>query len=261
MQKKKKRISAKKIIFAIVILVVILFIIFALTSKTANKTEQKAANLTTKTEETYFFSINISENAVRMYLPAVDNKGEGVLTLLTVEAHPGKGRTLVDIDNLLFWADTQHSIRVAKKVAQEITKINLSNYDIIYNIYANASIIGGESAGAALTIATIAALQNKTLNDKVIITGTINHDGTIGPVSAIMAKAKAAKAGGANLFLVPLLQSREVVYETRKHCEKIGPAEFCSIEQVPKRINVSEEANITVIEVGSIEEAIAYFIK
>ncbi|MEM4641331.1 MAG: S16 family serine protease [Candidatus Pacearchaeota archaeon] len=261
MQKKKKRISAKKIIFAIVTIIVILFVILALTNKIAEKTEQKAENLTAKTEETYFFSVNISENAVKMYLPAVDNEGNGVLTLLTVEARPGKGRTLVDIDNLLFWADTQHSIRVAKKVAQEITKINLSNYDIIYNIYANASIIGGESAGAALTIATIAALQNKTLSDKVIITGTINHDGTIGPVSAIMAKAKAAKAGGANLFLVPLLQSREVVYETRKHCEKIGPAEFCSIEQVPKRINVSEEANITVIEVGSIEEAIAYFIK
>lgn len=195
------------------------------------------------------------------YLPAVDDKGNGVLTLLVVEATPGSGRTLVDIENLLFWGDTQNSIRMAKRVAQNVTGVDINNYNIIYNIYANASVIGGESAGAALTIATIAALENKTLRDDVIITGTINHDGTIGPVQGILAKAEAAKTNNATLFLVPMLESREIAYESSKHCEKFGQTEFCTTEQVPKEVNISQEANITVKEVATIQDALKYFFK
>ncbi|UZE94035.1 MAG: hypothetical protein IB618_00465 [Candidatus Pacearchaeota archaeon] len=193
------------------------------------------------------------------YLPAVDKEGNGVMTVLVVEAVPGSGRTLVDIDNLLFWADTQHSIRIAKNVASEITEEDINNYDFVYNIYANASVIGRESAGAAITIATISILENKELRDDVVITGTVNHDGTIGPVSAILPKAKISGDAGAKIFLVPLLQGQEIIYETREHCEKFGPNEFCTTEQVPRKVNISEEAGIEVIEVGTIEEALEYF--
>lgn len=217
-----------------------------------------------KKEKPFEFVIKVpsplaNATQIRMQVPAVDNKGVGVMTFLVVEAVPGSGRTLVDIDNLLFWSDTQHSIRIAKKVASIITGIDINNYDLVYNIYANASIIGGESAGAALTLATIAALQNKSLREDIIITGTINHDGTIGPVQAILPKAKAAKENNASLFLVPLLQSREIIYETRQHCEKFGPAEFCTTEQIPKKVNISEEAGMEVKEVGTIAEAMNYF--
>ncbi|MCS7134541.1 MAG: hypothetical protein NZ889_01635, partial [Candidatus Pacearchaeota archaeon] len=246
-----------------IVLLATTFLLIFLQSPNNFYESKKEVEVTEEIEKDNILFTNplVGENTVKMYLPAVDSKGEGVITVLFVEAKEGKGRTLVDIDNLLFWADTQHSIRVAKKVAKEITGINLSHYDIIYNIHANASIIGGESAGAALTVATIAALQNKTLREDVMITGTVNHDGSIGPVSGILAKAKAAKKNKANLFLVPLLQSREIIYETKRHCEKIGPAEFCTIEQIPKRINISEEANITVVEVGSVREALDYFLQ
>jgi len=203
----------------------------------------------------------INSTQVIVKMPAVDDEGNGVITLLVVEAIPGSGRTLVDIDNLLFWADTQGSIRMAKNVAENISGIDADNFDIVYNIYANASIIGGESAGAALAIATIAALENKNISDKVIITGTVNHDGTIGPVGGILAKAKAAKSENATLFLVPLLQSREVVYESREHCEKFGPGEFCRIEQVPVTVNVGNESQIEIKEVGTIREAFDYFLE
>src|SRR3989344_4142465 len=103
---------------------------------------------------------------VTMKLPAVNQEGNGVTTTLSVEAMPGNGRILLDINDLLFWADTEHSMRKARIVAGNVSGINVENYDIIYNIDANASLIGGESAGAALTIATIAALQNKSLKEK-----------------------------------------------------------------------------------------------
>jgi predicted S18 family serine protease len=94
-----------------------------------------------------------------------------------------------------------------------------------------------------------------------MITGTINHDGTIGPVSEIIAKAGAAKQRGASLFLVPLLQSRDVVYETREHCENFGPTKVCTVEQLPKRIDVTNQTGIETIEVGSVKEALNYFLE
>lgn len=212
-----------------------------------------------KYEPTNLYNKDIGISQLK--IPAVDNNGDGVTTTLIVEAVPGTGKTLVDIDSLLFIADTQNSIRVAKEVASQFTGLDLSKYDLIYHLDANASVIGGPSAGAAVTIATISALEKQSLKQDVMITGGINHDGTISPVGGIVDKAKAAKSVGANLFLVPLDQKEEVVYENKEYCRKIGITEFCSIEQIPKRISIEDESKITVLEVSNITEAYSYFVK
>lgn len=212
----------------------------------------------TATETTFFVSYE-NATAVSLNVPAVGSDGKGTATLLTVEAMPGSGRILLDINSLLFWADTEHSMRVARLVAANVTGKDIGKYDLIYNIHANASLIGGESAGAALTLATIAALENKSLKKNVMITGTINHDGTIGPIGGVLEKASAAKDINATLFLVPLLQSRDVIYETQKHCEKFGWTEICTEEQIPIKVQVSEKAGIEIREVSSVSEAMQYF--
>lgn len=198
---------------------------------------------------------------VSIKVPAVDQEGNGVATILDVQVMPGTGRTLANIDKILFWTDTQNSIRTARSVAENITGINLEEYDLIYTITANASVIEGPSAGAALTIATIAALENRTVNESVMMTGTINHDGSIGPVGEILNKAMAAKSIGAEMFIVPLAQSKQIKYRSEKYCENIGLAQICQVEQIPEKIDVAEEAGIGVAEVGSIEEAIKYFLE
>jgi len=246
---KEKNKIAKYIILIITIIIILEIVLFI---------SNKNVKLENKEEESSFVSID-NATLVRMKLPAVDADGKGVSTYLTVEAIKGTGRTLVDIENLLFWADTQQSIRMARLVAGNYSKNNVNNYDLIYSVEANASLIGGPSAGAALTLATISALNNEKFRDDVMITGTINHDGSIGPVSAILEKAKASKEVNASIFLVPLLQSRDVIYETNEHCEKFGLTEICQTETIPKKINVSEEAGIEVIEVSGIEEALKYF--
>jgi uncharacterized protein len=195
-----------------------------------------------------------------IYIPAVDEEGNGVATTLKVEAKPGNGKVLVDINNLLFWIDTQYSIRTAQRVAQNITKIDVSNIDLIYTIEINATAIEGPSAGAALTIATIAALENKTLNTSVMITGTINPDGTIGPVGGIIPKAKAAKDVGATLFLVPEGQGTQVNYIPIRQCERIGPITYCTVEYKREKVDVIKEAGISVKEVSDINEALKYFL-
>ncbi len=205
-----------------------------------------------------FISFNNS-TSVTMSLPAVDADGNGVITSLKVEKTEGTGRTLTEIDNLLFWADTQHSIRIAKMVAGNITNHDLDEYDFVYTVKANASIIGGPSAGAALTIATIAAILEIPLDENVMITGSVNSDGSIGPVSEIISKAKAAKNAGAGIFLVPLLQNRDVIYETIQNCEEFGSTEICSTETRPKKVNISQEIGIQIKEVENINESINYF--
>lgn len=192
-------------------------------------------------------------------VPAVDNEGRGVTTTLMVQIVEGSGRTLVNVDNILFWTDTQNSIRTASSVAENLTGFGLSDYDLVYTIMANASVIEGPSAGAALAIVTVAALEGKELNSTVMITGTLNHDGTIGPVGGVLEKAITAKTIGATTFLVPLGQSSQITYESKRHCEQIGWTEFCTIEQVPKKVDIEEQVGINVEEVATVEEAMEYF--
>ncbi|MEM5766203.1 MAG: S16 family serine protease [Candidatus Aenigmatarchaeota archaeon] len=202
-----------------------------------------------------------SKNVIKLPVPAIDENGNGVLTILVVEAVPGKGRVLTDIDHLIFFIDTQTSIQIAKVVAQNITGIDASKVDLIYQIETNASAIGGPSAGAALTIATIAALENRSLNQKVGITGTINLDGSIGPVGGIEEKAKASKEAGIEIFLVPKGQSTQVTYIPKRECKKVGPILFCTTEYLAKKIDMSESVGITIKEVSNIKEALKYFLE
>ncbi len=252
--------NKRDVVFIVVGILIILAVLFLLSSllNISKKPEEKTRGAGLKGIENTFFSLEGSTK-ISMYLPAVDENGKGVNTILKVEATKGTGRTLTDIDNLLFWADTQHSIRIARRVAENITGKKMEDYDIVYTIEANASVIGGPSAGAALAIATIAALEGRKLKDNVMITGSINHDGSIGPVSGILEKAKAAKEAGAVLFIVPLLQSRDVVYETAEHCENFGASQICTTETKPRKVEVAQESGIEITEASSVQDAMQYF--
>lgn len=202
----------------------------------------------------------LTPNSATINLAAVDDQGNGVIVKLNVQAIPGNGRILTNIDNILFWIDTQYSIKVAESVAENITGADLSNTDLIYTIETNASVIEGGSAGAALTIATIAVLDNKTLPSDIMITGTINPDGTIGPIGGVLAKAKAAKDIGVKTFLVPEGQGSQVNYIPEKKCKQVGPITFCSTEYKAQRIDVSKDIGIDLKEVSTISDALKYFI-
>ncbi len=193
-------------------------------------------------------------------IPAIDEDDNGITTTMFVQVFPGSGRVLTNIDRLLFWVDTQNSIRRATQVAENVTGLSLIDYDIVYTIEANATVIGGPSAGAAITMATIAALLNKTINESVMITGSVNHDGTIGPVGAILEKAVVSKESGAVMFLVPMTQSTEVTYKTREYCEKVGWVDFCTTETYPVKVDIEEDADILVEEVMDIKQAMEYML-
>ncbi|RLI98395.1 MAG: hypothetical protein DRO99_00805 [Candidatus Aenigmatarchaeota archaeon] len=74
------------------------------------------------------YSSNITNpnmTSARVVVPAVDDNGVGVPTVLLVQVVPGSGKSLVNIDRLFFWVDTQNSIRTAMHVAENILGMNL----------------------------------------------------------------------------------------------------------------------------------------
>ena len=93
-----------------------------------------------------------------------------------------------------------------------------------------------------------------------MITGTINSDGTIGPVGEVVAKAKAAKDVGATIFLVPEGQAIQTYYIPEEKCQQFGTVTYCTTEYKPKKIDASKDTGIAVEEVSNIDEALKYFL-
>ena len=145
---------------------------------------------------------------------AVDENDNGHLIPLEVMIKSGKGNLFLNVANVLVDETLQSSAQTAVLIAREISRRNLVDKDVLINIEAQVqeqkiSIAGG-SAGAAITLAVIAALQGKSFRNGVYITGTINEDHTIGRIGGARAKALAAKENGAVLFLVPKGQLSDV---------------------------------------------------
>ncbi len=145
---------------------------------------------------------------------AVDDNDKGYLIPLEVIIKEGKGSLFLNVANVLFDETLQSSANVAVRVAREVSRKDLASKDILINIKSPVQeqtiIIQGGSAGAAIALAAMATMQNKTLRKDVMITGTIREDHTIGRIGAPRAKALAAKENGAVMFLVPAGQKGEV---------------------------------------------------
>ena len=198
---------------------------------------------------------------ILLSLPAVDGKGNGVLTDMSVQAILGEGRILTDIEVILFLLDTQQSIQTANKAAENYLNKKMDNVDLTYTIKVNGTnVVGGPSAGAAFAAATIATLENKSLRDDVIITGTVEDNGSIGQVGSIIAKGKAAKEGGYARFLVPEGEKNLLEYRREKECESFGSERICDIKYNAVEVDVEREIGIEVIEVSDITEALNYLL-
>ncbi|MFQ6120277.1 MAG: S16 family serine protease, partial [Methanosarcinales archaeon] len=197
---------------------------------------------------------------VTIHLPAVyfTSEGEtGVLTNLTVIVTNGTGHVFVDTAPFT-QVDMQGSARVAAMVASDLTNIDSSHYDFYYIVKVDSPIIGGPSAGGAMTVATIASIKGWKINNSIVMTGTINPDGSIGPVGGIPAKLKASADGGANMFLVPEGQSK--VSTVKRVLERRGP--FVIISQVPEEIDLKDlgkNLDVKVEEVSTVRDAVYLF--
>ncbi|HEY5663451.1 MAG TPA: S16 family serine protease [Ilumatobacter sp.] len=96
--------------------------------------------------------------------------------------------------------------------------------------------IGGPSAGLAFTLTLIDELSPGELTGgrRVAVTGTIELDGTVGPIGGLRQKAATVAQAGVEVFLVPAGQSDEDVAAAR----------------------LAGGDGLVIIEVGTVEEAI-----
>ncbi len=170
-------------------------------TRTRQKFEKDIINLTTVARSQY-------------YVMAVDENDKGHVVPLEVIIRSGKGNLYPNIANVRIDETLQSSVQIAILVAREITLTSLADKDVQINIESPVEsqglIISGGSAGGAITLAAIAAMQGKTVRKDVLITGTIRKDHSIGEIGAAREKALAAKDAGAVLFLVPPGQKSEI---------------------------------------------------
>jgi predicted ATP-dependent protease len=137
----------------------------------------------------------------------VDGKGNGVVFPMELEIiSSGSGRISVDVSNVDYQAGFQDAVRTAVTAAAAHTGVPVSNKDIILRLVNDGKEViqvDGMSAGAAIAVMIIAGLTERQLDDSILVTGTIQPNGTIGKVGGISAKAEAAIDFGADKLLVP----------------------------------------------------------
>lgn len=197
---------------------------------------------------------------VTLYIPAVEKTAEGyrgVLATLIVAIKPGNGRVFVDTLPLTE-IDTQAGARVAKEAVEDLLKVNLDNYDLFYIIRSDSPIVGGPSAGGAMATATLAAVLNLTIDPGVVMTGTINPDGSIGPVGGLLEKAQAVAEHNGSIFLIPEGQAIVRVQQTEEKRLPFGVEIVSKPVTIDLREYAKEKWNLSVVEVSNIKEALEY---
>lgn len=147
-----------------------------------------------------------------IYLAAVTGETEGGIFLLHVQVKPGNGTIYTGVFPLTGYS-TQQSEQDAVDYAFSGTGIDGSECDVLFSMEGDfgGSTVDGPSAGAAMALATRAALINKPIRNDVVVTGTINPDGTIGEVGGLVEKSLAAYGGGATYILVPAMELPDAV--------------------------------------------------
>ncbi|NHI20459.1 PDZ domain-containing protein [Phycicoccus endophyticus] len=80
-----------------------------------------------------------------------------------------------------------------------------TDYDLPVDVTLNTGQVGGPSAGLMFSLAIYDALTPGALTggQRIAGTGTIDDDGTVGPISGIRQKMVGARAAGARWFLAP----------------------------------------------------------
>lgn len=182
---------------------------------------------------------------------------EGVVINITISINPGSGRVFVSTTPFTE-IDMQGSAQLSALTACDLLGIDFTKYDFFYIIEADAPIVGGPSAGAVMTIATISALKNLSLNEKVYMSGMIYPDGFIGPVGGLNYKLEAVAKDGGKIFLIP--HGQKVVLVQEKVVRKVGMINIISTNyREVDLVEYGRQLGVDVFEVATINDALKYF--
>jgi uncharacterized protein len=212
--------------------------------------------------------ISLEYRNVTVYAPAVSQLGTsyiGVISTITVTIQgSGSGRVFVDTLPLTD-IDMQGSARLAVKVASALVSsdtrphLDPHNCDFFFVVRTTSPMIGGPSAGAIMTVAVIALLENWTLDNRTIMTGMINPDGSIGPIGGIPYKIDAAHSVGATRFLIP--KGQMTYTEMVTEYQNINGIIWQNTYPVTRNVSEYAQTNygMQVVEVEDVNDALLNF--
>jgi predicted ATP-dependent protease len=147
---------------------------------------------------------------VRHFSLAIDQNDNGRVLPIEVEIIPsGDGSISIDVKNVQYETGFQTALRDAVKVASDYSDVEVSDKDIIVRVINEFDDPGGEltidggSAGALIAAMIISGLVDEQMDSSVLITGTIEPDGSVGAIGGLEEKAATAADFGAETLLVP----------------------------------------------------------
>ena len=209
----------------------------------------------------YYVASHYGSKAM-VYAAAVISGGGGTLAQVWAEVHPGAGRVFLTV-NPQAELDTQESAEIAAHVAARLAGRPLLFEDIAFTINAPTVIVGGPSAGAAMTVAAYAALTGKVPRTDVVVTGEIRPDGSIGPVGGLVDKLNACAEHGMKVFLIP--KGERYVRVAVPVTKRVSPAPGLVIVERSVQwktvdlVELGKEKGVKVVEVSNIREVLPYF--
>lgn len=181
--------------------------VLALSSCGGGKTEPSSASTETTTSSADESSTTVTAGPTSVDAPAlsyIPATGEGAARLFTVEMTDSTdGELRVDISENevagvgdMKRAAAWNSVIVASLLTGQLPAKTFR--------FVETGYIDGPSAGAVQTVAVLSLLLGDTLRTDVAMTGTINPDGTVGPVGGIPEKLSGAAAEGYKRVLIPM---------------------------------------------------------
>ena len=195
-----------------------------------------------------------------MTLLAVKDTPDGLIGStadLYLDIVPGKGRVFIE-SYPLTKLDTQISTRFAKEIACDFADMGCDNYDFFYTLKSDSPIIGGPSAGAAISVLTAAVLMKEDVRQDIAITGTINSGGLVGPISGLRQKVEVAPKNNITKVLIPsgqvVIKEMNLSWNLAEYAEPLG-AEVKEVVDIREAIGIAtgkdfikEEMNIEISE-------------
>ncbi len=109
----------------------------------------------------------------------------------------------------------------AASVVRKITGKNMNDYDLHVNIVGGGNI-DGPSAGVAILLTIISAIEGIPLKQNMAITGEVSIQGKIKPVGGVNEKIYAAEQAGIKEILVPEDNINDIHFDAAVKCTPIS---------------------------------------
>lgn len=130
----------------------------------------------------------------------------------------------------------------AAAVVRKITGKNMNDYDLHVNIVGGGNV-DGPSAGIAMLLAIISAIEEIPLKQDLAVTGEVSIQGKIKPVGGIREKLHAAEQAGLKEVLIPEENINDINQDTQL---KVTPVS--TVTEALKKVLIYDEKKLLIVK-------------